>query len=224
MSSDPSTDIWRVRREDAAGDGRAISLAELAAQIADGVWHESDQVRDPRTGRWGLVGNHPDLEEFLPTTRRLRPKADDDPEMDITPMIDVTFQLIIFFMITATFVVQKTIDTPRAEAAEESSRWQPTWDDVQMQYIIVRLGSDRAITVDGTAVELEDLPRVLRQATDERGIVEMALAVHDDVPHELVVGVLDAAAGAEIEKVHFARGAVAGDDTPAAQPPAKSAP
>ena len=64
MSSDPSTGLWRVRREDAAGDGRAISLAELAAQIADGVWHESDQVRDPRTGRWGLVGNHPDLEEF----------------------------------------------------------------------------------------------------------------------------------------------------------------
>lgn len=218
MPTDQPSDHWRVRPEGAAGEGRAVAFAQLAQQIADGAWQETDQVRDPTTGRWVLVGNHPQLEEFLPTTPRLRPRPDDDPEMDITPMIDVTFQLIIFFMITATFVVQKTMDMPQAEAAQESSRWQPSWNDVQTQYIVVQIRSDGSITVDDQPATLADLPAVLREAASQREIVEMALTVHDDVPHHQVVAVLDAAAEAELENVHFARGA-----NPDNTPPAPSA-
>ena len=222
MATDHPTDHWRVRPEGAAGEGRAVALLQLAQEIADGAWQDTDQVRDPTTGRWVTVGNHPQLEEFLPTTPRLRRRPDDDPEMDITPMIDVTFQLIIFFMITATFVVQKTMDMPRAEAAEESSRWQPSWNDVETQYIVVEIKSDGSITVDDEPAKLADLPAVLREAASQREIVEMALTVHDDVPHHLVVGVLDAAAGAEVEKVHFARGRALADGSPAAEAPQSS--
>ena len=224
MPVGPSTGAWRVRAEGAAGEGRAVDLATLSRQIADGAWQESDQVRDPATGRWGLIGNHPQLEEFLPTPPRLRPRPEDDPEMDITPMIDVTFQLIIFFMITATFAVQKTMDMPQAQADEPSSQWRPTWNEIEEQYIVVHVRQDGTISVDDEAVDLEDLPVVLAQATSERELVEMALTVHDDVQHELVVGVLDAAAEAEIERVHFARGGVSADGPPASEGAVSPAP
>jgi biopolymer transport protein ExbD len=218
MSSGRSTGAWRVRAEGSAVAGRDVDFPTLARQIADGVWQESDEVRDPATGRWGLVGNHPQLEEFLSPARALEASAEDDAEMDITPMIDVTFQLIIFFMITATFVVQKTLDMPQAEADEPSSQFRPTWEEVEEQYIVVQVGQDGTITVDDEPVDLEDLPVVLAQAASERELVEMALTVHDEVQHELLVDVLDAAAGAEIERIHLARGAVS-----AARPPSTEA-
>ena len=216
MSAGWSTDAWRVRVEGSVDEGRAVDFPTLAQQIADGVWQESDEVRDPATGRWGLVGNHPQLEEFLSPPRAIELSAEDDPEMDITPMIDVTFQLIIFFMITATFVVQKTLDVPQAEANEPSSQWSPTWEEVEEQYIVVQVGQEGTVTVDDEPVDLEDLPVVLAQAVSERDLVEMALTVHDEVEHELVVGVLDAAAGAEIEQIHFARGGVSATGAAAA--------
>ncbi len=215
MSTGRSTGAWRVRAEGASGQGRPLDFATLSRQIADGAWQETDQVRDPATGRWGLIGNHPQLEEFLPTPPRLRARPEDDPEMDITPMIDVTFQLIIFFMITATFVVQKTMDMPQAEAEEASAQWRPTWNEIEEQYIVVHVRQDGTITVDDEPVDLEDLAVVLTQAAGERELVEMALMVHDDVPHELVVGVLDAAGGAQIERVHFARAGDSADGPPA---------
>ena len=214
MSAGRSTDAWRVRVEGSVDEGRAVDFSTLAQQIADGVWQESDEVRDPATGRWGLVGNHPQLEEFLSPPRAIELSAEDDPEMDITPMIDVTFQLIIFFMITATFVVQKTIDMPRAEATEEDARTNPTWNDVQEQYILVEVKRDQTITVDNEPVGLAELPQALQEVSNRRDLVEMVLKMHDEVSHELFVNVLDAAAGAEIEQVHLVRGESPTDDAP----------
>jgi biopolymer transport protein ExbD len=214
MAQDQSTNLWRVRSEDDGGEGRAVDFPQLAQEIADGAWDEADHVRDPRVGKWVLIGNHPQLEEFLPPTPRLAPKPAEDPEMDVTPMIDVTFQLIIFFMITATFVVQKTMDMPQAQATEEESRRQPSWEDVQQQFIVVDVRGDGTITVDGEAVGLADLESALRHVTDRRQIVEMALKVHDDVPFEIEVKVLDAAGGAEIEQVHLVRGESSSEGPP----------
>jgi len=206
MATAQRDDLWRVRGEGAAGEGRSVGFGRLAEAVADGVWDENDQVRGPHDTRWVPLGDHPALEEFLPLRRRLAPpKRGDDPEMDITPMIDVTFQLIIFFMITATFVVQKTMDLPPAESSSESTAPQPTWKDVLQQYIVVDIRGDETITVDNRRHSLAELPGALRTAAETRQVVEMALKVDDDAPHRLVVAVLDAAAGAQIEQVHFAR-------------------
>jgi biopolymer transport protein ExbD len=204
MSTRP-TSGWRVRREETTGEGRPIRFARLAEQVAAGAWHPNDQVFDPRTGAWTPIGDHPELEQFLPRPSGLRRRPEGDAEMDITPMIDVTFQLIIFFMITATFVVQKTMDMPRAEAAETDARWRPTWDDVEHQYVVVRLAGDRSVSVDGEPVAMADLEDALRASAEKRDVVEMALTVDDQTRHALVVDVLDAAAGAQIERVHFTR-------------------
>ena len=202
-----ATTPWRVRSEDGIGEGRPVKLRRLQQAIADGAWSEAAQVRGPRDDRWISIGDHPQTAEFLPQEPLLRAKPGDDAEMDMTPMIDVTFQLIIFFMITATFVVQKTLPTPEADADPQH---RPTLSQLQQDNIIVRITADAAITVDDRPTTLAELSDALVEAAKDRDNVEMVMDVADEVDYQIVVQVIDGAAGAQIERVHLARRAPPG--------------
>lgn len=207
MATVSATEIWQVRREDSGGEGRAVSLSRLTQEISDGVWSESDEVRGPRDARWLAIGNDPRLEEHLPPRPAFKTPADDeDTELDMTPMIDVTFQLIIFFMITATFVVQKTLDMPAATGDEQNAPARaPTLSELRENNIIVAVKADGSIMVDDREVTLSEYPSALEEAAKSRDNVELVLDMDDGIEHETVVRLIDGAAGAEIEKVHFAR-------------------
>lgn len=194
--------MWRVRTEDDSGPGREVRFERLAQGLEDGVWGESDQARGPHDADWVLIGEHPELEEHLPPAPPFKAGEREDAEMDMTPMIDVTFQLLIFFMIAATYVVQKTLEVA-AQAAEAPAT--VTMSQLAKDNIIVKVARDRSVTVDGSPASIDDLTRVLTQAVRRRKVAaaEIVLDVDDEVDHETVVTVIDAAAGAEIEKVHF---------------------
>ena len=194
--------MWRVRIEDDSGPGREVRFERLAQGLEDGVWSESDQARGPNDADWVVIGEHPELEEHLPPAPPFKAGEREDAEMDMTPMIDVTFQLLIFFMIAATYVVQKTLEVA-AQAAEAPAT--VTMSQLAQDNIIVKVARDRSVTVDGSPAAIDDLTKVLSQAARRRKIAaaEIVLDVDDEVDHETVVAVIDAAAGAEIEKVHF---------------------
>jgi len=213
--------LWRVRGEDSAGEGRLIRFADLAQAVADGVLGPSDEVRGPRDGRWMSIGDHPELEEHLPPAPLMKPRSYDDADMDMTPMIDVSFQLIIFFMITACFVVQKTLDMPAA-AEETAAPRRYTLSELAENNVIVTVKTSGAITVDGTPVEPDGVLEAVRGAIRGRSNVEMVLDAEDAVEHQTVVQVLDAAAGAEIEKVHFLHRAAPSEDAKKPKPAGKS--
>ncbi|HET6883402.1 MAG TPA: biopolymer transporter ExbD [Pirellulales bacterium] len=203
-----AANTWRVRKEDDSGVGRAVGFERLAKGIEDGVWSETDQVRGPHDAQWLLVGEHPQLEEFVPPRRLFRPSNSEEAEMDMTPMIDVTFQLLIFFMIAATFVVQKTLSMPRAEASEEEGASTVTIADLAKDNIMVKVAADGSVTLQGAPVPLDGLTDALNKAVREHSqaghqSTELVLDVADEVEHQTVVAVIDAAGGAQIEKVHF---------------------
>ena len=144
--------------------------------------------------------------------------------MDMTPMIDVTFQLLIFFMIAATYVQQKTLDMPKSDPSEEGAS-QVTLPELEKNNIMVKVTADRSITVQGAMTTLEELPRVLGKAMKQVDTAEMVMDVEDQVDHEMVVRVLDAAGTAQIEKVHFvARGKSDSAGTGSGRSPPDSAP
>jgi len=201
-----TSETWRVRSEDGVGEGRVVDFRLLTQAIGDGAWSEAAQVYDPRDGRWRLIGDHPQLQEFLPLRPLFKAKPVEEAQMDMTPMIDVTFQLIIFFMITATFVVQKTLDMPASTPDEEKAASHSTLSELAERNIIVRIRDDGSITVDDRLVEIDELPKALEAASEKNpDNVELILDVDDEVDYEVVVQVIDGAAGAEIEKVHFLR-------------------
>ncbi len=201
-----TSDKWRVRGEDGAGEGRVVDFHLLTQAIGDGAWSEAAQAYDPGAGRWRLIGDPPQLQEFLPLRPLYKAKPAEEAQTDMTPMIDVTFQLIIFFMITATFVVQKTLDMPAATPEQQQAPSLPTLTELAEQNIIVRIRDDGSITVDGELVEMDALPKAIEAASEKNpDNVELILDVDDEVDYEVVVQVIDGAAGAEIEKVHFLR-------------------
>ncbi|HUY87180.1 MAG TPA: biopolymer transporter ExbD [Pirellulales bacterium] len=198
------SEIWRVRIADDDGDGRKVRFARLAQGIQDGVWGPADQARGPADAVWILIAEHPQLEEFLPPQALFRSKSADEAEMDMTPMIDVTFQLLIFFMIAATYIVQKTLSLPPFSGDDEAPAT-VTMADLASQNIIVRVSDDRTATVNGVPTPLDELGPALIAAArrHKQGQPEVALDVADEVLNETLVKVLDAAGGAQIEKVHF---------------------
>ena len=44
----------------------------------------------------------------------VRPRSNNDDEMDITPMIDITFLLLIFFLVTSKLDQEQAVDLPKA--------------------------------------------------------------------------------------------------------------
>lgn len=211
---------WRVRTEDDLGGGQEIDFARLSQGIEDGVWGESDQARGPHDPEWAIIGEHPLLEEFLPSSALLRERDSEEAEMDMTPMIDVTFQLLIFFMIAATYIVQKTMLLPRFEADEGPPT--VTLSELARDNIVVRVARDRSVTLDGGTTAIGDLTSALIGAIQRRqhASAELILDVDDDVDHQTVVTVLDAAASADIEQVHFvSRGTNVSRDSTAGRPP-----
>lgn len=203
---------WLVRTADETGPGRPIEFRRLAQGIEDGVWKEEDQARGPRDVQWRLIGEHPQLEEFLPPAPVFRRSTGDEAEMDMTPMSDVVFQLLIFFMIAATYTLQKTLDLPQARANEEGAST-VTMQVVERTNVVVVASEDGQVLVDGQPAALDELELAIRAARDIKQTGELALDAADGAPHELVVRILDAAAGARINQVHFIKraGTSAGD-------------
>jgi biopolymer transport protein ExbD len=194
--------LWRVRQEDAKDNGRVVRFERLAQGITDGKWGELDQVLGPGDRQWRLIAEHPRLEEYLPRKQVFRGSTADEAEMDMTPMIDVTFQLLIFFMIAATYLVQKTLDMPKPEPNPEGTS-AVTMSELEKNNILVKVSRGGEITVQKKATPLDGLIGALREAKETATNAEMVLDVDDDVEHELVVKVLDAAGGAQIEKILF---------------------
>jgi len=201
-----TTGTWWVRGAGREGAGRAVPFSQLAQAVADNVVGENDEVRGPTDAQFVIVGDHPQLEEYLPLRPVFVPKEAEDAEMDMTPMIDVTFQLLIFFMITAAFVVQKTLDMPQADQnKEEEPIGAPTLSQLAQENIVVSVKIGGTISVDGQTVSVTELGGALKKAYESKKEPELILDIEDDVDHDMVVKVIDGAAGAEIQKIHFVR-------------------
>ncbi len=111
------------------------------------------------------------------------------PEINVTPLIDVLLVLLIIFMVVApsrpgqfeTKVPQK----PRADTPQG-----PT------DLLVVTLGADHALTLDGAALTRDELGGTLASALVDRGDRAVILRAPTGVPYRDVVDVVDRIKGA----------------------------
>ncbi len=123
------------------------------------------------------------------------------PKLDITPMADLVFQVLLFFMLTSPFMLQaglriklpKTV-TAKAELGDK------------LILTITKEASDRPekFFVEGREIKFNDLEDELRLMLMTRRERVLILRADKDVPHGIVVEVLDKAKLAGADKLAIA--------------------
>lgn len=115
--------------------------------------------------------------------------------LDLTPLVDMVFLLLVFFLLTSSMAGRALeIDLPEAESAEVLS----------LEVIKIFLDQRGGIYVNEHHVTGRNIEAVLRDSA--QGNPELGIVLYADrgVPFERVVGVLDKARSAGIEKVTVA--------------------
>ena len=112
------------------------------------------------------------------------------PEMNVTPLVDVVLVLLIIFMVITPLLSKHFwVHTPKQEK-EEVEHDQPQDPDPPL---VLRIAGDKAITVNGTAVEFAELAERLKRMFAAREDHIIFFDAADDVVYGYAVEVMDQA-------------------------------
>ncbi len=123
--------------------------------------------------------------------------------LELTPLIDVVFLLLIFFMVSTTFVSEESglqVELPRSESRDLI----PEGTDVALV-----MAADGSIQIDGQAVDLEELKRVLKASAEQDPSTLVVVRADRSLEHGRVVEVMDLVRGLGL--THFAIATEGGD-------------
>jgi biopolymer transport protein ExbD len=197
---------WKARHE---GSPQSVSLTldELRQGLVDGQWEPTDEVMGPGDADWVPIEGHPALAELAEELEPPPPKQHpDESHIDMTALIDVCLVLLVFFILTTTVAaMQKRIAAPTAEDNKKVGVARLTKEQVERTMIHVTAKLERpdqvVIRVEGKVVDAAQLPGELRRLAKAAKRTRLLLEHDDDVPHEVIVQILDAATGAQMESV-----------------------
>ncbi len=113
------------------------------------------------------------------------------PEMNVTPLVDVELVLLIIFMVITPLLTKNFwVHTPRQEK-EEVERQQLEQDPTPP--LVLRVGSDRAINVNGAEVPFAELAGRLKRMFAARDDHILFFDAADDAEYGFAVEVMDQA-------------------------------
>ena len=194
---------WKVRQEGSPQVREGLTTAQVLADLEEGEWSPTDEVRGPDDRDWTPFENHPAFAEAV-ALEPLPAHDEDETHVDMTPLIDVAMVLLVFFILIFTYsVLEKRLDAPNASAAHAGPAV-ITKEEVKEQMIQVTVRRDNGRTV--FRVEDKEVPKELLLA-ELRGFVRkdnrttLLLDADPDVPHGDTVYVEDKARGAGMERV-----------------------
>jgi biopolymer transport protein ExbD/biopolymer transport protein TolR len=113
------------------------------------------------------------------------------PSMNVTPLVDVVLVLLIIFMVvTPLLTKQFWVHTPKQEKQEVTPE-QANQDP--MPPLVLRVGADRAVSVNGTPVEVAELSERLKRMFAAREDHILFFDAADDALYGFTVEVMDRA-------------------------------
>ena len=103
----------------------------------------------------------------------LKTQQDEQPTLNLTPMIDVVFLLIIFFMVATSFAdMERDIELELPEVAAASALTSAP------KQRVVEVKADGTTLLDGEAVSLDELTRLLTSA--RKDYPELSVVIRGD--------------------------------------------
>jgi biopolymer transport protein ExbD len=196
---------WKIRHQGSPKSIEGLTLEQVVEGLQDGQWEPTDEVMGPRDTNWVPIESHPQFAEIALDLEPPEPKVyDDETRLDMTPLIDVTMVLLIFFILTTSYAaLQKMLEasdlTPQDTGATVING--PAKDSMILVTVKQR-GAESVIALEGQELPKDSLKGALQAMVSRSRKLEMLLDTDGDVPHGIVVAVIDAAKGAGITKVH----------------------
>jgi biopolymer transport protein TolR len=113
------------------------------------------------------------------------------PVMNVTPLVDVVLVLLIIFMVITPLLQKKFwVHLPKQERREVER--QEVMKDPQPP-LVLRIAADEAISINGAAVALEELPERLKRMFAARDDHVLFFDAADEVEYGFAVEVMDRA-------------------------------
>jgi biopolymer transport protein ExbD len=197
--------MWKVRHE-GSPQHLETSIEQLKQGLVDGAWEPTDEVMGPGETEWMPFEAHPEFEELAAEIDPPPPRTyDDETRLDMNALIDVCLVLLVFFILTTTVAaLQVRLEAPSVEQGKVKLKT-VRMKDVEESMILCRIRTQdgqAVIRVEEEEVPLESLTKAFsRYVTPKK--TALLLDHDDDVPHEVVVKVIDAAKGAGMDRVQL---------------------
>ncbi len=113
-------------------------------------------------------------------------------EINVTPLVDVMLVLLIIFMVSAPMMKEgMKVDLPQAEARALGEN----------QDLVVTIGSNRIVDINGSPVELGRLEMVLSQIREQRSVEAVYLQADKSIPYGFVVQVMSVIRASGLTKI-----------------------
>ena len=187
---------WKIRHE-GSPQHLEMPLEQVQQGLADGLWEPTDEVMGPGETEWQPIESHPALAELAADLEPPPPPHyDDETRLDMNALIDVCLVLLVFFMLTTTVAALQTrLEAPGVE--KDKKRVKVVTQAIVEQQMIVcsaKMEDDRpVIVVEDKVVAPNQLLREFRGYVRSTGKTSLLLKYDDNVSHEVVVQIIDAA-------------------------------
>jgi biopolymer transport protein ExbD len=123
--------------------------------------------------------------------------AAEDAEIDMTPMLDIVFIMLIFFIVTTSFVKESGIEMQRPSGKSASTT------KVKAN-VLVTINSTGAVVIDGKEVDIRSVRANVEKTLAESPDASVIVQAHKDSDTDILVGVVNAAKEAGVDKVSVA--------------------
>lgn len=102
--------------------------------------------------------------------------------INVTPLVDVMLVLLIVFMVSAPMMKEgMKVDLPEVQARAL---------ETQDQDLVITIGKDRVIDINGSPIELGRLDMILEQIRQQRRVESVYLQADKTIPYGFVVEVM----------------------------------
>ncbi len=113
-------------------------------------------------------------------------------QINVTPFVDVMLVLLIIFMISAPMMKEgMKVDLPEAEARALG----------ESQDLVVTIGNNKIIDINGSPVDLGRLEMVLSQIKEQRSVEAVYLQADKGIPYGFVVQVMSVIRASGLTKI-----------------------